>query len=115
MPPICYRVTNIPKTWSESHVQESLCYLDALAFSTSPTNPVNIGLFPSLFGETKTAIVTTMQEACSGSSPRSFKVSDPTNNGDVVHLTIDSAFFGLTPLNTPKQDVVADIVAVRHF
>lgn len=114
--PVCYRITEIPPSWDVKHVWTVLHEFDPLAFVSSELKS-NISLFPSLYGQTLTAIATASMRSACLESKNHFHIVNPAvpESTEDVYLTIDSSFLGLTPLNDPGSgDIDADIVAVCH-
>ncbi|KAA8893236.1 hypothetical protein FN846DRAFT_963294, partial [Sphaerosporella brunnea] len=104
--PMCFRITNIPPSWDENNISEALQTIDPELKDIT----ANISRFPAYFGSTQTALLNL--DICTkffgGLDPKK-AIQEKVSS---AWLSIDSHFHGLTPLNTPEDEVVADVVAV---
>ncbi|KAA8911998.1 hypothetical protein FN846DRAFT_358793 [Sphaerosporella brunnea] len=109
--PKCIRILGIPKDWSETDLLDAL---ETSEWSLKDTKH-DISLYPACCGDNLTALLSL--ESHAGIFER-LKPHDVTYvpvtaaSGSETILTIDSRFYDLTPLNTPKGEIIADVVAV---
>jgi hypothetical protein len=102
--PKCFRIANVPLNWTNIDLLEALRTIDP---DLKDQNP-EISLFPACIGSTKTALLNL--DRCSGyfgnlnsNEPKHQRVSN-------AWLVIDSQFYDLTPMNTPREEIVAEFV-----
>lgn len=102
----CFRIRNIPLEWSQEDLLRVIKNFD----SDFEEEARNLSLFPDCSGRTQTALLRLDLLTCSdyfrGVDPRKVK-NQPIRDTAVV-LVIDRQFLGLTPLNAPGADVVAE-------
>ncbi|KAF8539485.1 hypothetical protein BDD12DRAFT_882260 [Trichophaea hybrida] len=104
----CFRIANVPPGWSEDMLLAALGDADPLLKDQKP----QISLYPCIDStETQTALLSlgTCTEYFRWLMPDDFNYFK-TSDGTL--LVIDSHFYDLTPLNSPKGEIVADVAAV---
>ncbi|KAF8538649.1 hypothetical protein BDD12DRAFT_137758 [Trichophaea hybrida] len=111
--PKCFRIANVPSSWSPENLLNSLQKIDPLLAQTN-IREYQLSLYPACCGSTQTALLNfrTCTEYFHGLNQNVDHYVKVTNAIDGDHLVIDSHFNNLTPLNTPEEEVVADVVAV---
>ncbi|KAF8538249.1 hypothetical protein BDD12DRAFT_806276 [Trichophaea hybrida] len=109
--PKCFRVTNIPPEWSKDNLLKSLREIEpSLDHFDGP-----VSLYPACCDTTsQTALLNlkTCPEFLQDIGPgdtKSLKMQGQNLDKTVV-LSVDSHFYGLTPLNTPEGEIVAELV-----
>jgi len=114
--PICFRISNIPSSWSYGQVDDYLRKLE-------PTRQLQfqLSLYPSLSNTDgrQTALLNLSSGSdyfrCLDSHTSHYEkianLEQAISSGEAEHtdLAIDSHFIGLTPLHTPK-DIAAEYV-----
>jgi hypothetical protein len=102
-PPVCFRISNVPPMWSEGELLQALQSSgDSLDLAT---RQYRLSLYPACCGSSQTALLNLQ---CPGYS------WDPKSNKDQLigredsDLVMDRHFYGLTPLNTPEGEIVAE-------
>jgi hypothetical protein len=106
--PMCFRISNVPPKWSREDLLIRLKSVDD-SFDLSATD--RLSLYPACSGRSQVALLNLME--CS----KYFQQLDPhrphliRGNPD---LTVDSNFYGLTPLNSPEGDIIAEFVMPFH-
>jgi hypothetical protein len=104
---MCVRISKVPKDWSAADLLDALQVTDP---SLKDTNH-NISLYPACNGDTQTALLSldTRGKTFKGLEPN--KVTHVLVNaasGSAIDLEIDYRFYGLTPLNVPEGEIVAE-------
>jgi len=108
--PKCFRIANVPLTWSKKQVYRVLHNIDQLL----KDHKHELSLFPACSGATQTALLNF--EICTKFFRRilpndhHYVPVPATSTSDEVLLVIDCHFHDLTPLNTPKGEIVAELV-----
>ena len=102
-PPMCFRISNVPRAWSEDELLQAFRISnDSLDLATSQ---YRLSLYPACSGSSQTAL---LNLRCPGNSwdlePKMDRLIDIGGS----HLVMDRHFYGLTPLNTPKGEIVAE-------
>jgi len=103
--PKCFRISNVPSDWNEDMLFAALETIDPFLDRLN----LQLSLYPACCGASQTALLNLgvcteyFLQLLSGSSNH---ISIP---GKVV-LVIDSEFYDLTPLNSPGDEVVAELV-----
>jgi hypothetical protein len=94
----------VPPDWNEDRLLAALKSVDTLLGDSNP----QLSLYPACCGTTQTALL--HLDFCT----TYFKQLKPGNNylpaSDGVDLVIDRHFHDLTPLNSPGDEVVAELV-----
>ncbi|KAF8538592.1 hypothetical protein BDD12DRAFT_884762 [Trichophaea hybrida] len=108
--PKCFRISNVPSTWSKDDLLNSLKEIDP-SLERISSNEYQLSLFPACHGSSKTAILNF--ETCTKYFQK-LKTDDFNyqRTSDGSFLVIDSHFHDLTPLSSPEGKIVADVVAV---
>jgi hypothetical protein len=102
-PPVCFRISNVPPTWSEGELLQALQSFDN---TLDPAiGQYRLSLYPACCGSSQTALLNLQ---CPGYS------WDLESNGDQIiemedsDLVMDRHFYGLTPLNNPGGEIIAE-------
>jgi len=103
--PRCFRISGVPPSWSENDLFDVLQTLDPpLTRNEKPS------LFPACSGLTQTALLNL--DSYPEHLPHAKYLQLPeTTSRTGAHLTIDCDFYNLTPLNIPKGEIIAELVA----
>jgi hypothetical protein len=108
--PKCFRIANVPLTWSKKNVYRVLHNADR----SLKDHKHQLSLFPACSGATQTALLNF--EICTKFFRRILlnrhhylKVLATSTSAE-VRLVIDCHFHDLTPLNTPEGKIVAELV-----
>ena len=104
--PTCYRLQNIPSKWTSHKLWKHL----RSAYPSLKIEVSQISLFPCCFRAGKSTALLKLEyrpDVFENGAPLTVKES-----GKHIYLGIDREFYGLTPLNAPKDDVeiVAELV-----
>ncbi|KAF8530881.1 hypothetical protein BDD12DRAFT_914734 [Trichophaea hybrida] len=105
--PKCFRISGLPLSWSENDLFDALHDNDP-SLTRQSYRP---SLYPACFGSKQTALLYLDPSTEHLHSHNHLQVSESASRTATV-LTIDSDFHNLTPLNDPKGDIVADVIAV---
>jgi len=106
-PPMCFRISNVPRMWSEDELlQVFQSFDDSLDLATGQ---YRLSLYPACCGPSQTALLNLQ---CPGNSWDLKPNKDQLIGRGDLDLVMDRHFYGLTPLNTPEGEIVADVVAV---
>ncbi|KAF8543475.1 hypothetical protein BDD12DRAFT_874572 [Trichophaea hybrida] len=112
--PKCFRICGIPSDWSEDDLQGAL--QDNVDTSLRDQHPYQLSLYPACCGPTKTALLNlekcTDYFYCLDLFEAKYERIPKTAHRTEAHLVIDCHFHDLTPLNTPDDEIIADVVAV---
>ncbi|KAF8252057.1 hypothetical protein K440DRAFT_18990 [Wilcoxina mikolae CBS 423.85] len=104
--PKCLRISGIPQNWSENDLSDVLDAIDP-----SLTQNCRPSLYPACSGSTQTALL--CLDSCPEYLQRAKHHQIPESSSRTkTLLTIDSDFYNLTPMNVPKGEIVADVIAV---
>jgi len=101
----CFRITNVPSAWSEGDLVVALQTIDPFFKDSN----YSISLYPACYDFSQTALLSL--DACT----EYFQSLGPNEskylqNSDGTPIMVDSHFHDLTPLNTPGDTVVAELV-----
>jgi hypothetical protein len=101
---MCFRISNIPDKWSVADLQQALQTFDQ---DLDPSK-YDIFLYPACHGFGKVAILKLYETTgfFKGILPNLARYSRVEKNV----LSIDCDFYGLTPLNTPSEEIIAEYV-----
>lgn len=108
----CWRIQNVPLSWK---VDDLLGCLRGLDRSLMDLDANSLSLYPACSGPMQTALLNLE------GSP---KYLQPLNTQNVMYipipnkntgrsrsnLEVDCGFYGLTPLNTPEREIIAELV-----
>jgi hypothetical protein len=99
--PMCFRIANVPSTWSKERLITALLTVDPSLDKTS-----QLSLYPACCGSTQTALLNlaTCTEYFQIIKLNKYNYVN-TSDGTLV---IDSHFYDLTPLNNPNGEIVAE-------
>jgi len=107
--PMCFRIANIPSTWSQDDLLNSLKKID----SSLDSNGYELSLFPACQGSSQTALLNfdSCTEYFQRLKPNDFNNLKVPNGAGMVWLTIDCHFYDLTPLNSPGEKTIAELAS----
>jgi hypothetical protein len=103
----CFRISGIPLSWSENDLFDVLHTIDPF-LTRQDYRP---SLYPACYRSTQTALLNLDPRTEYLQRDHYMRVSE-SGSRVAAHLTIDSHFYNLTPLNAPVREVVAEL-AVR--
>jgi len=105
--PKCFRIANVPSSWSKDKLLTTLKSIDPFLVSKN----VELSLYPACSDSTQTQIALLNLRNCTEYFRR-LKSNDFNYKEalDGALLVIDSHFYDLTPLNSPEGDIVAEFV-----
>jgi hypothetical protein len=113
--PKCFRISDVPSTWNNDDLLDFLRKVDG-SLATMTLRGDQLSLYPACCGSGKTALLNLNLNDC----PRFFHSLKPSDSEYVQTrygssqeesgLVIDRHFYGLTPLNTPEGEVIAESV-----
>jgi hypothetical protein len=102
-PAVCLRISNVPPMWSEAELLQAFQSSDgSLDLATSQ---YRLSFYPACSGSSQTAILILQ---CPG---RSWNLQSNENKlirREGKDIVVDRHFYGLTPLNTPEDEIVAE-------
>jgi hypothetical protein len=104
----CFRISGIPQDWKEDDLLGALQTIDP----DLQNQESQLSLYPACCGSSQTALLeldTTKYFQSLGPNESYERISPPSKTQAV--LTIDSDFYGLTPLNTPDKQIIAELAA----
>jgi hypothetical protein len=104
----CFRISGIPQDWKEDDLLGALQDIDP----DLRNQKSQLSLYPACCGSSQTALLeldTTNYFQSLGLNESYKRISPPSKTAAV--LTIDSDFYGLTPLNTPDKQIIAELAA----
>jgi hypothetical protein len=101
---MCFRISDIPDKWSVADLQQALQTFDQ---DLDPSK-YDISLYPACHGFGQVAILKLYEttESFKGILPNLARYSRIEKNV----LSIDCDFYGLTPLNTPSEEIITEYV-----
>ncbi|KAF8531694.1 hypothetical protein BDD12DRAFT_914648, partial [Trichophaea hybrida] len=103
----CFRISGLPSTWSETDLLDALHAIDP-SLTRHDSRP---SVYPACYSSTQTALLH-LDPYIEHLHSNLYLHVPESNTRAAAHLTIDSHFHNLTPLNDPSGDVVADVIAV---
>ncbi|KAI9771315.1 MAG: hypothetical protein M1840_002285 [Geoglossum simile] len=110
--PKSFRIAGIPSNWTQHDLLVALRTIDPDFNHRSH----QLSLYPACCGHTQTSLVCldTCTKYFQSLEPNEYKYERvyDTVNKTVADLVFDCHFYDLTPLNKPKGEIVADVVAV---
>jgi hypothetical protein len=105
----CFRITGVPPEWSEADLLYSLRQVDP---SVESWNNDQVSIYPACCGARKTALLKVHTSSKFfmhiGIGDSKFVEISRGASDKKVGLLIDCHFHELTPLNTPKGDIIAE-------
>jgi hypothetical protein len=105
----CFRISGIPQDWNQDDLLGALQTIDPDLRNQKP----QLSLYPACCGSSQTALFelnSTKYFRKLRPNESTYKRVFPASKTDAT-LTIDSHFYGLTPLNTPDKQIIAELVA----
>jgi hypothetical protein len=105
--PKCFRISNVPLTWDEACLFDYLKSVDE-SLDRLATDDYRLSLYPACCGSSQVALLNFTN------CPIYFRRLHPGQDHSVQRkdsdIVLDSHFYGLTPLNIPEGDIVAELV-----
>jgi hypothetical protein len=104
----CFRISGIPQDWKEDDLLGALQNIDP----DLRNQESQLSLYPACCGSSQTALLeldTTKYFESLGPNESYTRISQPSKTEAARVLTIDSDFYGLTPLNTPDKQIIAEL------
>jgi len=102
--PVCFRISNVPPKWNEGELLQALQNSDDSLNIAS--GQYQLSFYPACSGSSRTALLNLQ---CLGYSwnlqSNEDKLIRREGGSDIV---MDRHFYGLTPLNTPEGEIVAE-------
>jgi hypothetical protein len=101
---IVFRISGVPLTWTEDDVLNALKSVDKSR--TLEVQKCHVTLYPACCGPFQIGLLnmgSSLKSFCDDSSKLELQTQDT-----VQYLFIDRHFYGLTPLNTPGNDVYVE-------
>lgn len=104
----CFRVTNIPMGWEKKHILSWLGQLE----DTWKCDSESVSLFRACMGDGKVGLLKLDNYPLSFGriQPGTSRFFQARIENEEVLLSVDVDFYGLTPLNDPDEDIVAELV-----
>jgi hypothetical protein len=105
----CFRISGIPQDWKEDDLVGALQTIDPELRNQKS----QLSLYPACSGSSQTALLEldpTKYFQSLGPNESTYTSIFPASKTEAV-LTIDSHFYGLTPLNIPDKQILAELVA----
>jgi hypothetical protein len=100
-------MSGIPPSWTEDDVLNTLKSVDAS--KTLEIQKCHITLYPACYGSFQTGLLNTDSSLESFGEINEDRIRLEFSTQDtVLDLFIDRHFYDLTPLNTPRNDVIAE-------
>ncbi|KAI5804940.1 hypothetical protein EDC01DRAFT_351408 [Geopyxis carbonaria] len=106
--PICIRVENIPWDWKYQKVVEIL----SLRNHTIGTCRATLSIYRSCSGDTQTALLNLDSSNLPGKLKGKLQRPITLEAEERINISVDTSFYGLTPLNSSEGETLMDIVAV---
>jgi hypothetical protein len=104
-----FRISGIPQDWKEDDLLGALQTIDP----DLRNQKSQLSLYPACSDSSQTALLEldpTKYFQSVGPNESTYERSFPVGKTEAV-LSIDSHFYGLTPLNTPDKQIIAELVA----
>jgi len=105
----CFRISGIPQDWKEDDLLGALQTIDP----DLQNQKSQLSLYPACCGFSQTALLeldpTKYFQSLGPNESTHIRVS-PASKTETI-LTIDSHFYDLTPLNTPDEQIIAELAA----
>jgi hypothetical protein len=108
----CFRISGIPLDWEEDDLLGALQTID----TDLRNQKSQLSLYPACCGSSQTALFEldpTKYFQSLGPNESTYTRTSPASKTEAV-LAIDSHFYDLTPLNTPDEQIIAELVASCH-
>jgi len=105
----CFRISGIPRDWKKDDLLGALQAIDP----DLRNQKSQLSLYPACCSSSQTALFeldTTKYFQSLRPNESTYECVFPANKTEAV-LTIDSHFYDLTPLNTPDEQIIAELVA----
>jgi len=102
-PSVCLRISNVRPTWSEAELLQAFQSSDdSLDFATGQ---YRLSLYPACCGSSQTAL---LNFQCPGHAWDLESNKDKLIGRGDSDLVMDRHFYGLTPLNNPGDEIIAE-------
>jgi hypothetical protein len=102
-PAVCFRISNVPPMWNKAELLQAFQSSDdSLDLATSQ---YRLSFYPACSGPSQTAILNLQYPG------RSWNLQSNENKlirREGKDIVVDRHFYGLTPLNTPEDEIVAE-------
>ena len=100
---VCFRISNVPPTWNEGEILQAFQSSDGSL--DQATDQYRLSFYPACSGSSQTAL---LDLQCPG-----YLWNLQSNEDKLIHregsdIVMDRHFHGLTPLNTPEGEIVAE-------
>ena len=103
--PACFRISNVPPTWNERNLLQAIRSSDDSPDLAS-TAQYRLSFYPACSGSRQTALLNLQSPGCQWNlQSNEDKLIRGEDDSDIV---MDRHFRGLTPLNTPEGEIVAE-------
>ena len=100
---VCFRISNVPPMWNEGDLLQAFQSSDdSLDLATGQ---YRLSFYPACSGSSRTALLNLQSPECSWNLQSNKDQLIRREGSDIV---IDRHFHGLTPLNTPEGEIVAE-------
>ena len=101
---VCFRISNVPPTWNEADLLQAFRSSDdSLDLATGQ---YRLSLYPACSGSSRTALLKLQCPGCSWNLQSNEDRLVRREGGSAI--VMDRHFYGLTPLNTPEGEIVAE-------
>ena len=101
--PVCFRISNVPPGWNEGDLLQAFrSSNDSLDLATGQ---YQVSFYPACSGSSRTVLLNLQRPECSWNLQSN---EDRLIRREGTDIVIDRHFHGLTPLNTPEGEIVAE-------
>jgi hypothetical protein len=108
--PTCFRISGVPRDWSKNDLLDALRTTD----KSITDKTYQLALHPACSSSTQTALLSldTCTEYFSSleRNTEKYVFVSRADDSSKVQLRVDNHFYDLTPLNTPRGEIVAELV-----
>ena len=102
--PVCFRISNVPPMWNEDDLLRAILSSDdSLDLATGQ---YQLSLYPACTGSSQMALLNVQSPGCSWNLQSNEDKLIRRGGGSAI--VMDRHFYGLTPLNTPEGEIVAE-------
>ena len=101
---VCFRISNVPPMWNEADLLQAFQISnDSLDLATGQHQ---LSFYPACSGSSQTALLNLQSPGCSWNiQSNEDRLIRRESDSDIV---MDRHFYGLTPLNNPEGEIVAE-------
>ena len=103
--PVCFRISNVPPKWDEGDLLQAFQTSDDDDSLNLATGQYQLSFYPACSGSSRTALLNLQCPGCSWNLQSNEVKLIRREGSDIV---MDRHFYGLTPLNTPEGEIVAE-------